>query len=148
MLCSFKWTQQLFSKFEISKKEKKSLQIYSWMKELSRTCCCVESSSKKKVADCSHKEMGTYRDCWAQLYDGIPQKSCECKPKLNSSREHILWVREEALSQLRKALVPKMASAKHRGSVLLSCFCTQPWGENWTQKRTWQRAAHTSQRWD
>lgn len=49
-------------------------------------------------------------------------------------------------TQLGKALAPKIASAKHSGSMLLNCFCTQPWGETWTQKRTGQRAADTFQR--
>lgn len=119
MLCSFRWRQQLFSKFGVSKQEKKkTLQIYSWMKELSRTCCYVESSSKKKLQIVHIRKLGTCRDCWAQLYDGIPPKKiCEHEPKLNSSREHILRVRQEARFQLGKAQAPKMASAKHRDCV-------------------------------
>lgn len=41
-------------------------------------------------------------------------KSCEYKPKLNNSREHILWVEWKSQSQLGKAQTPKMASAKYR----------------------------------
>lgn len=39
-----------------------------------RELAAVESSFKEKIADCSHKEMGTCSDCWAELYDGIPPK--------------------------------------------------------------------------
>lgn len=111
-------TTDVFEVWSFKTRKKKTLQIYSWMKELSRTCCYVESSSKKKLQIVHIRKLGTYRDCWAQLYDGIPPKKiCEHEPKLNSSREHILWVRQEARSQLGKAQAPKMASAKHRDCV-------------------------------
>lgn len=46
--------------------------IAEWMSF--RELAAVESSFKEKIADCSHKEMGTCSDCWAELYDGIPPK--------------------------------------------------------------------------
>lgn len=88
-LCSFlsNGDNSCFQSWVFFQRKIKSPQIYSWVKDLSRTCCYVESFFWKKlrtvhIRKCEHTETAGL-----SYMKEFPPKSCEHKPKLNNPRE-------------------------------------------------------------
>lgn len=141
-LCSFKWRQQLFSKGFFFLRKIKSFRIYSWVKDLSRACCCVESFTQKKW-HIVHIRKYEHTDCCTQLHEGIPPQKLWIQAKIEQLQRTHLMGRMEVPVPAGEGTDTEDGISKVQG---LWCFCTQTWDENWTRKRTQHEAAHTSQR--